>query len=415
MRLRGSHRFLALRKIMIEQLKKIFAQPVRRRQSDFKINSSFANKRLLSGSKLYVENPCVRRSVTVVANAVASIKFKVFRNGKYLTDHPLYDLLNRPNGSDSWTSFIEGLITNFMIYGNSYIVLIKNERLELHNLHSEHVNIVPGEFGVPNGYEYFVDNNKIFFDNTKIALPQIGHLKTFNPYDSWYGLSPLESIKVSANLHQAITAHNLAMIQNGGRISGIISLKNGSMPLTDDQKNMISRELIEQYQGPNNAGRIAFVEGGDFEWKPMGSSPKDMDYIAAKTLAAREISEALGVPAILIGGIGVDGESARANYKEILERFHEGTVLPLTQKLFSFLNNWLVSQIDPSCCIQMDLDNFLPVYDKRYALWEKVNHATFLSDKEKRILLGLENIESEAQVARTNTVEVDTFSKGGSV
>jgi len=390
---------------MIKQLKKIFADPARR-QGAFKINSSFANKRLISGAKLYVENPCVRRSVGVVATAVSAIKFKVFRNGKYIVEHPLYDLLNKPNGYDSWASFIECLITNFMIYGNAYIVLVKNERLELHNLHSERVTIVPGEFGVPKTYEYFVDANKVVFDNTNNQLPIVGHLKTVNPYDSWYGLSPLESIKVSANLHQAITSHNLAMIQNGGRISGVVALKNGSMPLTDEQKKMITQELIEQYQGPNNAGRIAFIEGGDFEWKPMGSNPKDMDYIAAKTLAAREISEALGVPSILIGGIGVEGESARANYKEILERFHEGTVLPLAQKLFSFLNNWLVSRIDETCCIQMDLDNFLPIHDKRFALWDKVNAATFLSDKEKRILLGLENIESEAQVARTPAGEV---------
>lgn len=394
---------------MIKQLRKAIAAPidrlignsVRKPKNAFKINSSSANKHLISCASLYVDNPCVRRSVSVLASAVASIKFKVYKNGKYIAEHFLYDFLNRPNGMDSWSSFIECLITNYMIYGNSYITLVRNgKKVELHNLHSNNMYIVPGDFGVPKAYEYYVDGKKILFDNMDQNLPYVGHLKNVNPIDDWYGLSPLQAVQVSANLHHAITVHNLSMIQNGGRISGIIALKNAVMPLTDAQKDAITSQLVEQYQGPSNAGRIAFVEGGDFSWQPMGTSPKDMDYVAAKTLAAREISEALGVPSILIGGIGLEGESARANFKEILERFNEGTVLPLAQKLYSFLNNWLVAKLDAECYIQMDLDNFLPLHDKRYKLWDKVNDARFLSEKEKRILLGLENIQSEAESNR---------------
>lgn len=399
---------------MIKQLKRILVTPQNRRgPNSLKINSAFANKQLISCSKLYVENPCVRRSISVVANGVSSIKFKVFKNGKYVSEHMLYDLLNKPNGVDSWASFVEAVITNYMIYGNAYLALIAHDdKLELHNLNSANMHIVPGEYGVPKGFEYYVDGNKVEFDNQSNALPSVGHLKSVNPSDNWYGLSPLQSVQISANLHQAITMHNLSMLQNGGRISGIISLKNGATPLNQEQKDSITRELIEQYQGPNNAGRIAFVEGGDFTWQPMGNSPKDMDYVSAKTLAAREISEALGVPSILIGGIGVEGESARANFKEILERFNEGTVIPLAQKLYGFLNNWLVAKLDDAAYLQMDLDNFLPLHDKRYELWDKVNSANFLTDKEKRILLGLENVESEAQAARVQP-EAQEVNQGG--
>lgn len=385
---------------MIKQLRKAWAKQ-KPLQGEFKLSSSFANKRLLSSQNLYIENSCVRRSVSVVANAVASIKFKIFKNGKYINDHVLYSLLNRPNGIDSWATFIECLITNFMIYGNAYVILIENKKLELHNLHSENVSIIPGSFGIPKAYEYLVDSQKIEFDNSVECLPAVGHLKNVNPYDNWYGLSPLESIKMAANLHQSITEHNLSMIQNGGRLSGVVAFKSGAMPLTQEEKDKITNQLVTQYQGPGNAGRIAFVEGGEFEWKPMGANPKDMDYVWTKNLAAREISEALGVPSILIGGIGLSGESTRTNFKEVIDRFHEGTVLPLAEKLFSFLNNWLINKVDKNCCLQMDLDNFLPVHEKRYELWDKVNCATFLSDKEKRILLGLENIESQAEAERT--------------
>ena len=390
-------------KFMVKKIKDVFAYFNTKRvpSSSFNINSSFANRSVMSNSKLYVNNPCVRRSVNVIAQAVSSIKFKVFKDGKYLTKHSLYDLLNQPNSSDCWSAFIEGLVTNFMIHGNAYVALMHNDRLQLHNLRSDKVEIVPGAHGVPKAFHYEVDGKRLTFNNEIEQLPNIGHVKTFNPYDSWYGLSPLEAVNVSANLHQAITTHNLSMINNGGRVSGIVSVKSGANRLTQEQKEAIKQDLVLQYQGPNNAGRIAFVEGGDFSWTPMGASTHDMDYVNAKMLASREISEALGVPSMLIGGTGVSGESSRANFKEIVERFHEGTVLPIAQRIFSFLNNWLVAQIDSACTLQMDLEHFLPLHDKRYELWDKVNAATFLSDAEKRILLGLEHIKDESIVART--------------
>ena len=86
--------------------------------------------------------------------------------------------------------------------------------------------------------------------------------------------------------------------------------------------------------------------------------------------------------------------------------------MPIAQKLYSFLNNWLMKKIDSSCYLQMDLDNFLPLHDKRYDLWDKVNSANFLSDKEKRILLGLENIASEAHAGRTQAEDVEVAEIG---
>jgi len=389
---------------MIKQLKNIFDKENfvrKKRPMELNINGSFAQKSLMSNAKLFIENPCVRRSVNVIATAISAVKFKVFRDGKFVSDHSLYDLLNRPNGTDSLASFMEGLVTNFMIFGNAYVAIIDGQNgQELHNLNPEKMTIIPGPNGVPLRFEYEVDGKIVKFDNNGFDKP-VGHLKTFNPQSNWYGISPLDAVRVSANLHHSITLHNLSLINNGGRVGGVVALKKGANRLSEKEKESIRHNLVQMYQGPENAGRIAFVEGGDFEWKPMGASVMDMDYINAKTLAAREISEALGVPAILIGGIGMKGEAAHANFREIIDRFHEGTILPLAQRIFSFLNNWLVRQIDPNASLQIDHENFLPLNDKRFELWEKVSSADFLSEKEKRALLGLENIINQTQAANS--------------
>ena len=50
----------------------------------------------------------------------------------------------------------------------------------------------------------------------------------------------------------------------------------------------------------HDAGRPMLLEGG-LDWKPLSLSPKDMDFIAAKHAAARDIALALGVPPMLLG------------------------------------------------------------------------------------------------------------------
>ncbi len=51
------------------------------------------------------------------------------------------------------------------------------------------------------------------------------------------------------------------------------------------------------------------LEGG-LDWKEMGYSPKDMEFIEAKNAAAREIALAFGVPPMLLG---IPGDNTFAN------------------------------------------------------------------------------------------------------
>ena len=57
----------------------------------------------------------------------------------------------------------------------------------------------------------------------------------------------------------------------------------------------------------------------------MSMSPKDMDFIEAKHVAAREIALALGVPPMLLG---IPGDNTYSNYQEATRTFWRSTVLP---------------------------------------------------------------------------------------
>ena len=70
----------------------------------------------------------------------------------------------------------------------------------------------------------------------------------------------------------------------------------------------------------------------------MSLSPKDMDFIEAKHVAAREIALALGVPPMLLG---IPGDNTYSNYQEATRAFWRPTVLPLVSRTAKALSAWL--------------------------------------------------------------------------
>ncbi len=85
------------------------------------------------------------------------------------------------------------------------------------------------------------------------------------------------------------------MLDNAARPSGALVYTSRDGHLSGEQYERLKAELETGFQGATNAGRPLLLEGG-LDWKSMSLSPKDMDFIEARHVAAREIALALGVP-----------------------------------------------------------------------------------------------------------------------
>ena len=134
------------------------------------------------------------------------------------------------------------------------------------------------------------------------------------------------------------------------------------------------------------------LEGG-LEWKPMGLTPADMDYIDARREAAREIALAFGVPPMLLG---IPGDNTYSNYREANLAYWRLTILPLVRKTFGRLEAWLNGARQGSISLRPDLDAVPALGPEREALWKRLNSADFLTRNEKREIAGLPPIEEVA-------------------
>ena len=127
------------------------------------------------------------------------------------------------------------------------------------------------------------------------------------------------------------------------------------------------------------------LEGG-LDWKPMGFSPSDMEFQKTKEAAAREIALAFGVPPMLLG---LPGDTAYSNYQEANRAFYRLTVVPLVARIAAGLSDWLSGYGGELIELKPDLDQVSALSEERERQWRRVATADFLSQAEKRKLLGL--------------------------
>ena len=250
------------------------------------------------------------------------------------------------------------------------------------------MQVVPGRHGLPAGYEYKVGSQtRRWAADALDGQSQILHLKQYHPLEDWYGFSPLEAAARAIDQFNAAEQWNQALLQNGCRPSGALSVesRDGPLNLTPEQYDRLKEQLQEQYAGAVNAGRPILLEGG-LKWTDMMLSPKDMDCLNAKYASARDIALAFGYPPMLLG---IPGDNTYANQKEARLALWEQTILPLLDFVLDGLNHWLLPRFGETALrLRYDEDAISALNPRREMLWARINAATFLSEDEKRQAVG---------------------------
>jgi HK97 family phage portal protein len=345
----------------------------------------------------YRKNVVANQAITMIARGVASVTilaYDTLEDGsrtEVMPSHPLLSLLFQPNPLQGKAAFFEALASYYLLSGNAYVQAVSptgEAPRELHLLRPDRMKVIAGKRGIPLGYHYCVDERTTTFAVDSITgTSRILHLKHFNPLSDWYGLAPIEAAAYSIDQHNQAAVWNQALLQNGARPSGALVMKmgeGGAGRLSEEQYNRLKQQVDDQFSGAANAGRPLLLEGG-LEWKEMSLSPRDMDFLNIKHSAARDIALAFGVPPQLLG---IPGDNTYANLAEARLALWEQTILPLATMLLQDLSRWLNPMLGTAAVAEIDMDTIPALAPKREKLWQQVTSASFLTDEEKRQMLG---------------------------
>ena len=335
----------------------------------------------------FMRNPVVHRSVRLIAETASAVPWLLYEEGDELDTHPLLDLLERPNQRQAGASLLEALYGHLLLSGNAYVEMIAagdGEARELHLLRPDRVSVLTDQAGWPSALEYREGSAR-----RRVGVGRAGEgalqLSLFHPLDDHYGFAPLEAALMALDIHNAAGRWNKALLDNSARPSGalVYAPKEGGN-LSDEQFDRLKAELEDGYSGAARAGRPLLLEGG-LDWKAMGLTPKDMDFIEAKRAAARDIALAFGVPPMLLG---IPGDNTYANYQEANRAFYRMTVLPLVARTAKEFSAWLAPAFGEGLRLWYDADAVEGLAADRDSLWARVGAAAFLSDDEKREAVG---------------------------
>lgn len=354
----------------------------------------------------YQENAIVYRCVNEIANGAATIPFKVFDGDIELERHPLISLLQRPNPMQANVEYFQALYSFLLLSGNSYALSsgVNQVPTELYLLRPDRVEIEGSDTTIPKSYKYKINNQVVakYEADPVTGQSEVKHFKMWNPLDDYLGCSPLMAAAVDLDQHNMIAKHNIGLLNNGARPSGAIVFKpqddlGNSMMLTDGQREQVQRDLESRFTGQKNAGRPMLLEG-DFDWKEMAMSPRDMDFLQNKNMAAKDIALCFGVPSQLIG---IPDAQTYANVQEARLALYEETIIPLAKRVQSDLNEWLSPSFGDDIRIEYDIDQIPAMTERRRRVYENVTNAVaqgIISRNEARERLGLEPISGGDEV-----------------
>jgi HK97 family phage portal protein len=332
----------------------------------------------------YVSNPVAQRAVRLVAEGVASVA--------------LYAAQEGGDGGASTSSgravslasgrLLETVATQLLLHGNAFVQVLtdaEGEPAELFALRPERVTVEADAAGWPAAFVYKAGEAKTRLPALDgLGRPSVVHVKAHHPVDDHYGLGCLGAAAGAVAIHNAATRWNKALLDNAARPSGALTYEpSDGAELSGAQFDRLKAELEGQYQGSANAGRPMLLEGA-LKWQAMSLSPADMDFVGLKAAAAREIALAFGVPPMLLG---LPGDATYANYKEANRALWRLTVLPMAERILSTIGAALGAWW-PGVKLMVDVDQVTALAEDRERLWRQVTAADFLTDAEKREMLG---------------------------
>ncbi len=333
----------------------------------------------------YREVPYIHAGINLIARAIANLDYQIIDSSDAPVEGTqLEKLWKNPNPFEAQSTFLKAVVISLLISGNAFIEIVRagNRIAELYNLNPLRMVVKAGERkGIIDSYEYRAGAQTVVFDPSEII-----HIKLFNPFDDFLGLSPLIVLKDVIEQYLAIKEWQNSLLQNGMRPSGAFVTQD---PLTEEQYQRLREELY-RYTGPANAGRPLILEGG-LDWKPLSMSPQEFDWVTAEKLILRAIAVTLGVAPELIGEPEFKTYS---NFQEANRQFYMNTVVPLAELILEEFNRALEPAFKYR--IAIDYDSIDALQEEYSEVWKRAIEgvkAGILTPNEARAMVGYEPIK----------------------
>jgi HK97 family phage portal protein len=308
----------------------------------------------------YAANDSVYKCCQYILTNGAAIPPKLYTDASMETEiksHPILDRLAHPNNEQDGVTFREAIIGWYLIAGNAFIYAIRPGKTtgapdELWVLEATKVKPIPTKTRGISGYQF--DD----FDDTLNPIPaaNVGHLRTWNPIDPIFGLSPIQVAALMIDQQNAARKWNLALLSNMAKPSGAWVVEAA---IGKQERDQLEAKLAEKLAGARNAGRSPVLDGGA-KWTQTSLPPSELDWLKSLQYNAGQIANVYSMPPQLIGDTSA---TTYNNMEQAKEASYTEAIFPTLDKLYALLTMWLIPMYPDLCDAKGKPKAFL-YYDK---------------------------------------------------
>lgn len=323
---------------------------------DFLMGSAFGGVTPTIAMDFYRSSASLAHAVDLIAKEIEKIKPVLeLPDGTLDPNADILKLLKNPNGYEGSDEFIGQVSRHFLLTHDSVVYAegaISRPPIDIWSVKPQTVTVQPNnddgypqEFLVNSGhgrgnFSRMTDNRKAGWRFLSGNLRQVYNIAGFSSRSTNVRAdSPLEAICTEINQQISGRTYNLALINNGGRMS-LVAVFNEQ--LSDDQLAARSQALNESLAGPRKAGTIGVITSEDVKFQEMSINNKDMDYLNLDDVARKAIYNRYEIPLPLVD----TAASTLNNLEQSVFHFFDMAVLPNFQRIYSGLGKMLLPRYD---------------------------------------------------------------------
>jgi HK97 family phage portal protein len=249
-------------------------------------------------------------------------------NGDVYVNHPMLNLFNNPNPIQKNPSdFIHLFGMLFEIYGETFWYLVRGENSrkikEVYLLNPAQMELVIQEGELVGYILHKADGTQV-----PLMLEDIYHDKRPNPFNEFRGMSVMEKASTYIDTEITTAVFTLNYMKNNASPSGIVSLPD----MDRDTFKQFAQQWREGYEGPENAGKTAFIRGGQADFKAVGATLKDVDQEITRKMAKSDVLMMLEVPKEMLG-MTDGGALGRSTVEAFSYVYNKEKIEPLMRRL----------------------------------------------------------------------------------
>lgn len=265
---------------------------------------------------MYKRQPAVRAVVDFLARNIAQLNAKAYirvgNNDRVeVPDHPLVDLLRRPNPVTTRFAHMRNTVADLAIYDRAYWRKLRIGRsLAVVRIPPDRLLI---EFDQTTGRRVYR-----LPDGSIVPLAELVRFVGYSPDADDEGVSPLETLRRVLQEEMASQQHRENMWRNSARQSGWIERPLEAPAWSDTARQRFRADVEGTMAGGSNAGRIGVLEEG-MTWNGSAFSPKDTEYIAGRRLTYEEVAVVYGIDPSIFGLGQATKSSAEQKHLEVYQ------------------------------------------------------------------------------------------------